>query len=180
MAAALIQIKRKRAWTAYRFAMNPDLRKFIFRILGQHRILTIATNRADGWPQATTVAYVNEGLTLYCFIARVSQKYANIKHDPRVSIAIAHDFNSPENIEGLSMAALAEYIDDKRVFDRILNLFLTRCPEFSSWGRPNPAFSPLVRLLPEIISVLDYSKSFGHSDLIKVSAADLRAEPIAI
>ena len=27
--------------------------------------MTVATNRPDGWPQATTVGYVNDGLTLY-------------------------------------------------------------------------------------------------------------------
>ena len=27
--------------------------------------MTIATLRPDGWPQATTVGYVSEGLTLY-------------------------------------------------------------------------------------------------------------------
>jgi len=25
--------------------------------------MTVATNRPDGWPQATTVGYVNDGLT---------------------------------------------------------------------------------------------------------------------
>jgi hypothetical protein len=33
----------------------------------------------------------------------------------------------------------------------------------------------MLRITPEIISVLDYSKGFGHSDLITVSPGDLRA-----
>jgi len=45
--------------------MNEEIRRKILALLDQHRIMTIATLRPDGWPQATTVGYVNEGLTLY-------------------------------------------------------------------------------------------------------------------
>ena len=34
--------------------MNEALRKQILQLLDQHRIMTVATNRSDGWPQATT------------------------------------------------------------------------------------------------------------------------------
>lgn len=154
--------------------MKPELYDFIVGFLDRHRILTLATNRHDGWPQATTVAYINEGLTLYCFISRLSQKYANISRDPRVSIAIAGDFDDPLNIQGLSLAAHAEFIDEKREYKRIYELYLKRMSEYSSWGSVNPAFSPLVRLAPQIVSVIDYSKSFGHSEMTKVSPQDLR------
>ena len=73
------------------------------------------------------------------------------------------------------MAARAEFVEDKREFDRICDLFLTRNPEYTSWGRPSPAMSPLVRLVPEWISAVDYSKSFGHSDLVRVSKQDLQS-----
>ena len=159
--------------------MKIRLHDFITNFLDRHRILTLATNRPDGWPQATTVAYVNEGLTLYCFISRLSQKYANIRRDPRVSIAIAVDFDDPSNIQGLSLAARAELVDDTREYDRICALFLKRTPEYVPWGRVNPAFSSLVRLAPETVSVVDYSKGFGHSDLVKVSPQDLRAQSVA-
>jgi nitroimidazol reductase NimA-like FMN-containing flavoprotein (pyridoxamine 5'-phosphate oxidase superfamily) len=45
--------------------MDDTIRRKILTLLDQHRIMTIATLRADGWPQATTVGYVNDGLTLY-------------------------------------------------------------------------------------------------------------------
>ena len=50
--------------------MDAALREKIMALLNEHRIMTIATLRPDGWPQATTVGYVNEGLTLY-FLCRV-------------------------------------------------------------------------------------------------------------
>jgi nitroimidazol reductase NimA-like FMN-containing flavoprotein (pyridoxamine 5'-phosphate oxidase superfamily) len=45
--------------------MSEDIKAKILSLLDQHRIMTLATLRPDGWPQATTVGYVNEGLTLY-------------------------------------------------------------------------------------------------------------------
>jgi nitroimidazol reductase NimA-like FMN-containing flavoprotein (pyridoxamine 5'-phosphate oxidase superfamily) len=58
----------------------------IVDLLDSHRIMTIATLRPDGWPQATVVGYVNEGLTLYFLCGLDSQKAANIARDERVSI----------------------------------------------------------------------------------------------
>ncbi len=60
-------------------------------ILNQNRIMTIATVRPDGWPQATIVGYANEGFRLYFLIYRTSQKFANIAHDDRASIAVGHE-----------------------------------------------------------------------------------------
>ena len=39
--------------------------------------------------------------------------------------------------------------------------------------RPSQDKVVLLRIVPEIISVLDYSKAFGHSDLIAFSERDL-------
>jgi nitroimidazol reductase NimA-like FMN-containing flavoprotein (pyridoxamine 5'-phosphate oxidase superfamily) len=152
--------------------MNEELQALILRILDQHRIMTVATNRPDGWPQATIVGYVNDGMRLYTFVARLGQKYANIARDPRVSIAVGSDFDDPLKIEGLSLAGRAHPVEDKREFDRVCDLFLKRYPEYASWPKPDPATAPMIRIVPEIVSVLDYSKGFGHSDLVKLSETE--------
>jgi nitroimidazol reductase NimA-like FMN-containing flavoprotein (pyridoxamine 5'-phosphate oxidase superfamily) len=157
--------------------MTPELRDFAIRILDQHRIMTLATNRPDGWPQATVVGYANDGLKIYCFVARLSQKYANIARDPRVSIAIASDFSQPLEIMGLSLAGKAVPVTQAFEFDRACEIFMKRYPEYADWPRPNPALAPMLRITPTIISVLDYSKGFGHSDLIKIEKEGLR--PVA-
>lgn len=153
--------------------MTPDLRNLILAQLDEHRIMTVATNRPDGWPQATVVGYANDGLVLYCFVARTSQKYANIMRDKRVSIAIGNDFADPDQIKGLSLAAKASVVEDRKEFDRACDLFLKRYPEYAAWQRPDPALAPMLRMTPEIVSVLDYSKGFGHSDLVEISSRDL-------
>ncbi len=161
--------------------LDAATRSLIVRILDEHRLMTIATNRPDGWPQATTVAYVNEGLLLNCFVARMSQKFINIARDRRVSICIAGNIPDPSEIRGLSLAGLADPVQDREEFMKSWRLFRDRCPQFASWPEPNPAMAPLIRITPVVISVIDYSKGFGHSDLVTVSNTDLRgaaASPI--
>ena len=85
--------------------MEAALQQKILEILDQHRLMTVATNRPDGWPQATTVGYVNEGLTLYFLCAPQSQKAQNLARDDRISLSIDHDTSDPMAITGLSMAA---------------------------------------------------------------------------
>ena len=41
--------------------MDEEIRRKILTLLDQHRIMTIAALRPDGWPQATTVGCANEG-----------------------------------------------------------------------------------------------------------------------
>jgi hypothetical protein len=72
-----------------------------------HRIMTIATLRPDGWPQATTVGYAREGLTLFFLCGLNSQKAANLARDDRVSLTIDHDTPQVMEIARLSMAAHA-------------------------------------------------------------------------
>jgi nitroimidazol reductase NimA-like FMN-containing flavoprotein (pyridoxamine 5'-phosphate oxidase superfamily) len=85
--------------------MDEEIRKKILTLLDQHRIMTIATLRPDGWPQATTVGYVNEGITPYFLCGWDSQKAANLAQDDRVSLTIDHDTPQVMEITGLSMAA---------------------------------------------------------------------------
>ena len=85
--------------------MKSAFKQQIIDLLNGNRIMTIATNRADGWPQATVVGYANDGLIIYCHVARDSQKFANITRDPRVSLTIAKDVPQPLMIRGLSVAA---------------------------------------------------------------------------
>ena len=84
--------------------MDDEVRGKILTLLDQHRIMTIATLRPDGWPQATTVGYVNEGITLYFLCGLDSQKAANLARDDRISLTIDHDTPEVMATTGLSMA----------------------------------------------------------------------------
>jgi nitroimidazol reductase NimA-like FMN-containing flavoprotein (pyridoxamine 5'-phosphate oxidase superfamily) len=153
--------------------MKQQYKHQIVHLLDTHRIMTVATNRPDGWPQATVVGYANDGLIIYCFIGRESQKYANIRRDPRISLAISNDYPQPLQIRGLSMAAHAVEIEDRGEIEHAGNILLKRYPEYKVMPRHDPAAVPMLRVTPEVVSILDYSKGFGHTDLVRVSDNDL-------
>ena len=69
--------------------MDAALKSKILDILRRHHVMTLATIRADGFPQATTVNYVHDNLTLYFATDAASQKAGNIKLNNKVSVAIA-------------------------------------------------------------------------------------------
>lgn len=65
----------------------------ILDLLAAHNCMALATLRADGFPQTTTVGYVNEGLAIYFGCSANSQKARNIDRDNRVSPAINRDYD---------------------------------------------------------------------------------------
>jgi nitroimidazol reductase NimA-like FMN-containing flavoprotein (pyridoxamine 5'-phosphate oxidase superfamily) len=153
--------------------MKSELRATALSILDSHRLMTLATNRSDGWPQATIVGYANEELMIYCVISRLSQKFANIKADSRVSVAIGSNFTDPEKITGISFAGRASFIANDDEYQHAIEIFLARFPEFAAWPQPSRSLAPLVKIKPTVLSVVDYSKGFGHSDLVNLEESDL-------
>ena len=148
--------------------MDEEIRQKILTLLDQHRIMTIATLRPDGWPQATTVGYANDGLTLYFLCGPDSQKAANLSRDDRVSLTIDHDTPQVMDITGLSMAARAQAVVDPAEAEKALRLLMAKYPQQISTPVPMPAPVDvrIFRVNPIVISVLDYSKGFAHSDLV--------------
>ncbi|MGE8451755.1 MAG: pyridoxamine 5'-phosphate oxidase family protein [Pseudomonadales bacterium] len=148
--------------------MDDEIRKKILVLLEQHRIMTIATIRPDGWPQATTVGYVSKGLTLYFLCGLESQKATNLAHDDRVSLTIDHDTSDLMGITGLSMAARARPVLDPVEASEVLRMLPLKYPEQTSLPVPMPTAEDvkIFRVMPTVISVLDYSKGFGHTDLV--------------
>jgi nitroimidazol reductase NimA-like FMN-containing flavoprotein (pyridoxamine 5'-phosphate oxidase superfamily) len=133
-----------------------------------HRIMTVATLRPDGWPQATTVGFAHEGLSLYFLCGAESQKAKNLTSDARVSITIDHDEPQVMKITGLSMAGRANRIADAKEAERVMGLLIARYPQQSeSPGALPPASAVAIfKVTPSVISVLDYAKGFGHAELV--------------
>ena len=148
--------------------MDESPRSKIFELLHQHRLMTVATNRSDGWPQATTVGYVNDGLTLYFLCAPQSQKAQNLARDDRVSLTIDHDTSHPMTITGLSMAAYARAFDDPVEATKALGMMPAKFPEYAGLPIPKPEAIRIFRVTSMVISVLVYPKGFGHTDLVMV------------
>ena len=146
-------------------------------ILDQNNLMGIATNRPDGWPQATMVGYANDGLLLYFIISRASQKFANIARDDRVSIVVGRNFEDPATIKSLSIAAHASEVTDPQQRKHAIDLLLGRHPGLRRLERPPAEHSAIMRAYPAIVTILDYSKGFGHADVLTVSPGGVEMTP---
>jgi len=148
--------------------MDEAIKNKILGLLDQHRDMTIATLRPDGWPQATTVGFASEGLTLYFLCGLDSQKAANLARDDRVSLTIDHDTPEVMEITGLSMAARARPLSDRAEKEKVLRLLMAKYPAQTQLTSPMPAPDQVAvfQVTPTVISVLDYSLGIDHTDLV--------------
>ena len=110
------------------------------------------------------------GLTLYFFCGLDSQKASNLARDDRVSLTINPDPPQIMDITGLSMAARARVVQDRAEAGKVLGMLPSKYPEQASLPvqMPKPEDVMIFRLTPTVISVLDYSKGFGHTELVIV------------
>src|SRR6516162_10825430 len=92
--------------------MDPALREEILSVLNGASDMTIATIRPDGYPQATTVSYVSDGLTMYFGCAAASQKAQNIAYNDKVSLTVTMPYFNWEEIRGLSIGGTAKPVTD--------------------------------------------------------------------
>jgi PPOX class probable F420-dependent enzyme len=157
--------------------MDDAARRTVLDLLDKHRLMTVATLRPDGWPQATTVGYANDGLTMYFICAATSQKAENIARDNRISLTIDADTSDPMAITGLSMAARATPVTDQAEIGRMIQLLVGKYPEYTAMPSPDMSQITVMRVVPEVVSILDYSKGFGHTDQVHVGEVDLHPGP---
>ncbi|MBV9373565.1 MAG: pyridoxamine 5'-phosphate oxidase family protein [Alphaproteobacteria bacterium] len=148
--------------------MRPALKQEILSILDDANDMTIATVREDGFPQATTVSYANNGLTIYFGCAEHSQKAQNLARDSKVSLMVSLPYTSWNDIRALSIGGRAERVTDPQEVAQASQLMFERFPEIARYAPAELDDIVLFRVTPEVISVLDYRKGFGHSDLVKL------------
>lgn len=134
-------------------------------ILRDNRLMSIATTRADGWPHCSMVGFAEDGLDLYFVVSRNSQKLANILRDNRVAIVIGRDVIDPRSISGLSIAARASEVENAAMRKKAVDLLLDRRPALRQLAPPNPDHSAVMVAQPQQVTILDYSVSFGHTEI---------------
>ena len=144
---------------------DEELKVRIADILAEHRTRALATLRPDGWPQATMVGYVADDLTLYFMVSIESQKLANIRRDPRVSIAIGH--SGEGKLRGLSMSARVHEVEALDEIERLNALIYKRYREVALFF-PRTASSAVMRASPERISIIDLEYGPGYPVLVEV------------
>lgn len=140
---------------------------FVLRVLDTAQDLTLATVRPDGYPQATTVSFAHQDMTIFVGIGKASQKAENIRRNSKVSLTVNLPYRDWREIRGLSMSATAELLDDPREVAAAAASLERRFPAVQEWVGPDMAHEiAFVRIVPQVVSVIDYSKGFGHTELV--------------
>ena len=137
-------------------------------ILNAHRIMAVSTVRPDGWPQTTIVGYANAGFDIYFLIFRSSQKFANIQHEPRISIAVGEEPRELGELQAVYAGAIASEITDAAERETAWKLLTVRHPNLTGFENPDAAKTALIRAQCRHISVLDFTQGFGHAETLTI------------
>lgn len=140
---------------------------FILKQLNAHKVLTLATQRPDGYPQATIVAFAHDGLDLYVAVDAASQKAKNIRRNGKVSVAVGRDYRDWSKIRALSMAAHAQVLKKRADVERAQAALGARFPQLKAMGEADGYDGwTFLRIAPLVVSMLDYTQGFGHTELV--------------
>ncbi len=142
-------------------------------ILDSNRLMAVSTIMPNDWPQTTLVSFANEKLLIYFVVSRDGQKFANIQRDQRVGIAVGRDVDRPHDIKELSIAALASEVTAEEQRQRALDLIVRRRPALEELPPPDPRTAAVIRAAPRVITISDYSKGFGHADVVTLGPAGI-------
>jgi general stress protein 26 len=147
----------------------------VIELLNGERLMTVAVNRPDGWPQATTVGYYNEGLDLYFSISRESQKFINLQSDSRASIALRSP--SGGGSVGLSMAGHVTEISDRAEAEGLDQRLMARYPDAHVYAPSGEAIA-LMRFRPIIVSAVGVVHDRSDPETFRVAEPEPEARPM--
>ncbi|MCK5089686.1 MAG: pyridoxamine 5'-phosphate oxidase family protein [Hyphomicrobiaceae bacterium] len=148
--------------------MDETLEAKILDVLKRHYLMALATIRPDGFPQATTVNYVHEDLTLYFAADAASQKAGNIKLNNKVSAAITSETRDFYKLRGLSLSGLATRIVDEQEAQRLSLKLFRALPQSRRFVPRDPKDLAVFAITPVAIALVDYASGFGKSYLLEL------------
>jgi nitroimidazol reductase NimA-like FMN-containing flavoprotein (pyridoxamine 5'-phosphate oxidase superfamily) len=148
--------------------MDEALREKILEVLQSQHLMTLATIRADGFPQATIVNYIHDDLTLYFATDAASQKAGNIHLNNKVSVAIASQTEDFQKLRGLSMSGLATRLLEKETSHELALSLFRALPQSKRFVPLDPNALAVFSIMPVAISLVDYASGFGRSYLLEL------------
>jgi uncharacterized protein YhbP (UPF0306 family) len=148
--------------------MDEAQQAIILNLLAHHNIMTLATVRPDGFPQATFVYYINQDFRLYFAADPTSQKAGNIKLNNKVSVTIAGQTENANKLKAVSLSGIAAKITDlARVHDLQLSLFRA-VPGAKRFAPADAEQLAVYSITPIAISLVDYSVGYGRTFLVEL------------
>lgn len=138
-------------------------------VLRRQHLMTIATIRSDGYPQATIVNYIhNDDFTLYFATDAISQKAGNIALNDKVSVAIVDRAGDFYKLRGLSMSGSAARIYVKPKADEVALRLFRALPQSRRFVPQDPHSLAVYAITPVAIALVDYASGFGTTHLLEL------------
>ncbi len=140
----------------------------IAHILDTANDLTLAVNGEDGYPHAVSLTFAHEGLAIYVGTSASSLKVRCLARDDRVSLTVNKPYAGWKNIEGLAIAGRAHRVTSPEEFFKAVTLLFAKYPEAAGAAPQSGEDVAVIRIDPEAITLLDYTKGHGHREFITV------------
>ena len=148
--------------------MDEAIRSRILEVLQRQCIMTVATIRPDGYPQATTVNYVHDDLIVYFATAAISQKAGNIKLNNKVSVAIVDHSEDFYKLRGLSMSGTAARVEERQRAEDFISRLYRRLPQARRFVPEDPKELAVYEIRPVAVALIDYALGFGTTHLVEL------------
>jgi len=109
-------------------------------------------------------------MTIYFGTPSDSQKARNIARSSKVSLTINRDYKTWADIAGVSVGGIATLVTDAAQQAKIGQLLFGKFPQIQDYAPAAETTQDVtfIRIDPEVISLLDYSKESGHTELFEV------------
>jgi uncharacterized protein YhbP (UPF0306 family) len=105
-----------------------DLPQHIRQYLDAQPALTLATASRGGVPRATTLTYVNDGVTVYIWTRPDTTTARQMEENPVVSLAIDQYADDWHDTKGIQAAAEAQVVLNPTELTRVVALFEQKYP----------------------------------------------------
>jgi uncharacterized protein YhbP (UPF0306 family) len=109
-------------------------------------------------------------MAIYFGTSASSQKARNIERCNKISLTINRPYETWSEIKGLSIGGKAALVNDPDEQAEIGQLLLGKFPEIQDYIPFAQTTDEIAfyRIEPEVLSLLDYSKGFGHTELVEL------------
>jgi uncharacterized protein YhbP (UPF0306 family) len=142
--------------------MNENTFQIVRAFLDTQSTLALATVNAEGQPEAAPIFYVSDDrLNLYWLSATHVRHSVNLAANNRVSAAVYPAVWQWNDISGVQMEGIASMVQDERVREQILLLYLRKFQLPPTFDAAITA-SSLYVLRPTWIRWVDNSVKFGY------------------
>jgi uncharacterized protein YhbP (UPF0306 family) len=149
--------------------MNDDTFQIVRAFLDTQSTMALATVNADGQPETAPIFYVSDDrLNLYWLSATHVRHSVNLAVNKRVSAAVYPAVWQWNDISGVQLEGTASMVQDERVREQILLLYLRKFQLPPAFDAAITA-SSLYMLRPTWIRWVDNSVKFGYKTEIELN-----------